>query len=403
MDFWTCDLGHETVFSKQVQRMDFKYSEDQIMLKEMARKFAEQEMLPTLREYEAARKVNHGLLKKMAQLGLRGIHLPGEYGGTGLSYSDAVLIWEELSRVSWTQTLISLGDSVLAGTILVNTANEEQKRRYLGPMCRAEKVIAVAAVEPNAGSDASAIETMAVPDGDEWILNGTKNFITAGGMADTVIVLVQTDKSLGSRGIGLIAVDKNTPGFSSVDVEFVGGLACNAANLSFADCRVPKENMIGAIGKGLKNILSGVNTARLFISAGAVGMAQSCLDACIKYTKERSQFGKPIASFQLMQEAVAKMQAEILSVRWLVYYTAFLMSKGLPHAKELSSAKWLASELAVRASTEAIRIHGAYGCTDDFPVARHYRDAVLTTILGGTTEMHKLTIGRELLGINAML
>jgi alkylation response protein AidB-like acyl-CoA dehydrogenase len=214
---------------------------------------------------------------------------------------------------------------------------------------------------------------------------------------------VQTNKNLGPKGIALIAIDKNTPGFSSVDVELVGGLACNMSNLSFMDCRAPKENLIGHIGKGLKNILTGVNTARLFISAGAVGMAQSCLDACIKYTKERSQFGKPIASFQLMQEAVARTQAEILSVRWLVYYTADLMSRGLQHQKELSSAKWLASKLAVRASAEAIRIHGAYGCTDDYPVAHHYRDAVLTTILGGTTEMHKLNIGRELLGINALV
>lgn len=383
--------------------MNFEFSEDQMMLKNMARKFAEQEMLPSLREYESARKVNHRLLSKMASLGLRGIHLPEEFGGIGLSYSDAVLIWEELSRASWTQTLISLGDSVLAGTILMNSANEEQKRRYLSPMCRAEKVIAVAAVEPNAGSDAAAIETTAVLDGDEWIINGTKNFITGGGIADTVMVLVQTDKSLGPGGIGLLAVDKNTPGISGVDVEFVGGLACDVSNLSFVDCGVPKENLIGDIGKGLRIILAGVNTARLFISAGAVGMAQGCMDACIKYTKERSQFGRPIAGFQLMQEAVAKMQAEILSVRWLVYYTAYLMSRRLPHAKELSSAKWLASELAVRASTEAIRIHGAYGCTDDFPVARHYRDAVLTTILGGTTEIHKLTIGRELLGINAII
>jgi butyryl-CoA dehydrogenase len=383
--------------------MNFKFSEDQMMLKNMARKFAEQEMLPNLQEYESARKVNHGLLKKMASLGLRGIHLPKEYGGIGLSYSDAVLIWEELCRASWTQTLISLGDSVLAGTILMNAANEEQKRRYLNPMCRDQSIMAVAAVEPNAGSDAKAIETMAVPDGDEWIINGSKNFITGGGIADTIMVLVQTDKSLGSRGIGLLAVDKNTPGISCVGIEFVGGLACNVSNLSFVDCRVPKENLIGAIGKGLKNILTGVDTARLFISAGALGMAQSCMDACIKYTKERSQFGKPIAGFQLMQEAVARIQAEILSIRWLVYYTAYLMSQRLPHAKELSSAKWLASELAVHASTEAIRIHGAYGCTDDFPVARHYRDAVLTTILGGTTEIHKLTIGRELLGINAII
>jgi alkylation response protein AidB-like acyl-CoA dehydrogenase len=285
----------------------------------------------------------------------------------------------------------------------VNAASEAQKQRYLPPMCRAESIVAVAAVEPNAGSDASAVETTAVLDGNEWVLNGTKNFITGGGIADVVIVVVQTNKSFGPKGIALIAVDKNTPGLSSVDVEFVGGLACNASNLSFEDCRVPRANLIGEVGKGLKNLLTGVNTARLFISAGAIGMAQSCLDACIKYTKERNQFGRPIASFQLVQEAVARMQAEIMSVRWLVYYTADLMSRGLRHQKELSSAKWLASELAVRASAEAIRIHGAYGCTDDYPVAHHYRDAVLTTILGGTTEMHKLTIGRELLGINALI
>jgi alkylation response protein AidB-like acyl-CoA dehydrogenase len=383
--------------------MNFELSQEQKLLRDMARKFAEQEMLPSLRQYESARKVNDALLKKMAPLGLRGIHIPKEYGGSGLSYSDAVIIWEQLSQASWTQTLISLGDSVLAGTIIMNAASAEQRERYLPPMCRAESFIAVAAVEPNAGSDASAVETTAILDGDEWVVNGTKNFITGGGIADVVIVLVQTNKSLGSKGIALIAIDKNTPGFSSIDVEFVGGLACNASNLSFADCRVPRGNLIGEIGRGLKNILTGVNTARLFISAGAVGMAQGCLDACIKYTKERNQFGKPIASFQLIQEAVARIEAEILSVRWLVYYAADLIGRGLPHQKELSSAKWLASELAVRASAEAIRIHGAYGCTDDYPVAHHYRDAVLTTILGGTTEMHKLTIGRELLGINAMI
>ena len=383
--------------------MNFELSQEQKMLRDMARKFAEQEMLPSLREYESARKVNYALLKKMAPLGLRGIHIPKEYGGSGLSYSDAVIIWEQLSQASWTQTLISLGDSVLAGTILMKIASPEQRERYLPPMCRAESFIAVAAVEPTAGSDASAVETTAVLDGNEWVINGTKNFITGGGIADIAVILVQTNKSLGAKGIALIAIDKNTPGFSSVDVEFVGGLACNASNLSFVDCRVPRENLIGSIGKGLKNILTGVNTARLFISAGAIGMAQSCLDACIKYSKERNQFGRPIASFQLMQEAVARIQAEIMSVRWLVYYTADLMSRGLPHQKELSSAKWLASELAVRASADAIRIHGAYGCTDDYPVAHHYRDAVLTTILGGTTEMHKLTIGRELLEINALV
>ena len=383
--------------------MNFELTEEQVMLWNMTRDFAEREMLPTLKDYERQRKINYELIKKMGSLGLIGAHISQEYGGGGVDYTTAAIIWEQLSWASWTQTLISLGHGVLTGTILMNVASEEQKQKYLPPLCRGEMVMATATVEPNAGSDATAIEATAVLDGDEWVINGTKNFISAGGIADVVLVLVQTDKSQGTRGMALIAVDKGTPGFSSVGVEMVGDWAGDVSNLGFSDCRVPKENLVGEIGRGLQNALTGVDTARLFIAAGAVGMAQSCLDACIKYAKERYQFGKPIASFQLVQETIARMAAEIEAVRWQVYYAAALKSKGVRHAKELSSAKWLATELAVRASAEAIRLHGAYGCTDDFPVEHHYRDAILSTILGGTTEMHKLTIGRELLGINAMV
>jgi butyryl-CoA dehydrogenase len=383
--------------------MNFELTEEQLMLRNMARKFAEQEMLPTLRDYERQRKVNYDVIPKMASLGLIGLQIPQEYGGAGLDYSSAAIIWEQLSWASWTQALVSLGHGVLAGTIIMNAASEEQKQKYLPPMCRGEIIIATAAVEPNAGSDATAVETSAVLDGEEWVINGTKNFISAGGIADTTLVLVQTDKSQGTRGLALIAVDKDTPGFSSVNVEMVGDRAGDLANLGFSDCRVPKDNLVGQVGRGIQNSLTGIDTARLFIAASAVGMAQSCLDACVKYAKERHQFGRPIASFQLVQEAIARMQAETEAIRWQVYYAAELKSKGRPHAKELSAAKWLATELALKVSAEAIRLHGAYGCTDDFPMEHHYRDAVLSTILGGTTEMHKLTIGRELLGINAML
>ena len=383
--------------------MNFELTEEQIMFRDMARKFAKQEMLPTLKEYERQRKVNYDVIKKMGSLGLIGAHIPQEYGGLGLDYTTSAIIWEQLSWASWTQTLVSLGHSVLAGTILMNVASEEQKQKYLPPICRGEMIIAVAAVEPNAGSDAAAIETTAVLNGDDWVINGGKNFISHGGIADMVFVLVQTDKTKGTRGMALIAVDKNTPGFSKSDVEMVGDWAGNIANLGFNDCHVPRDNLVGDIGRGLQNTLIGIDTARLFIAAGAIGMAQSCLDACIKYAKERQQFGKPIASFQLVQEAIARMQAEIETTRWQVYYAAELKSKGAPHTKELSAAKWLATELAVRVSAEAIRLHGAYGCTDDFPVEHHYRDAILSTILGGTTEIHKLTIGRELLGVNAIV
>lgn len=383
--------------------MNFELSEEQIMFRDMVRKFAKQEMLPTLKDYERQRKVNYDVIKKLASLGLVGAHIPQEYGGLGLDYTTSAIIWEQLSWASWTQTLVSLGHSVLAGTILMNVANKEQKQKYLPPICRGEMIIAVAAVEPNAGSDAAAIETSAVLNGDDWVINGGKNFISHGGIADVVLVLLQTDKAKGAKGMAVIAVDKDTKGFSSHEVEMVGDRAGDIANLGFSDCRVPKGNLIGEVGRGLQNSLVGIDTARLFIAAGCVGMAQSCLDASIKYAKERHQFGKPIASFQLVQETIARMQAEISAIRWQVYYAAELKSQGKPHGKELSAAKWLASELAVRVSSEAVRLHGAYGCTDDFPVEHHYRDSVLSTILGGTTEMHKLLIGRELLDINAMV
>jgi alkylation response protein AidB-like acyl-CoA dehydrogenase len=383
--------------------MNFELSEEQIMFRDMARRFAKQEMLPTLKDYERQRKVNYDVIKKMASLGLIGAHIPQEYGGLGLDYTTSTIIWEQLSQVSWTQTLTSVGQCVLAGTILTYAASEEQKKRYLPPLCRGEMIIAMAAVEPNAGSDATAIEASAVLDGDEWVINGNKNFISHGSIADVVLVLVRTDKAKGAKGMAVIAVDKDTPGFSSREVEMLGGRAGDIASLGFSDCRVPKENLVGEVGRGLQNSLVGIDTARLFIAAGGVGMAQGCLDASIKYAKERRQFGKPIASFQLVQETIARMQAEISAIRWQVYYAAELKSQGKPHGKELSAAKWLASELAVRVSNEAVRLHGAYGCTDDFPVEHHYRDSVLSTILGGTTEMHKLLIGRELLDINAMV
>lgn len=383
--------------------MNFELTEEQVMLRSLARNFAEQEMLPKLKEYERQRTINYDVIKKMGSLGLIGAPIPQEYGGAGLDYTSAAIIWEQLSWASWTQTLSSLAHSDVTGTILANAASEEQKRKYLPLMCKGELIMAIGVVEPNAGSDAAAIETTARLDGDQWVINGTKNFITAGGIADMVLTLVQTDRSQGTRGLALIAIEKGTPGFSSTAVEMVGNRAGDMANLAFADCRVPRENLVGEIGQGLQNSLIGIDVARLFVAAGAIGMAQSCLDACIKYTKERHQFGKPIASFQLVQEAIARMEAETEAIRLLVYYAGELKTKGLPHAKELSSAKWLATELAVRVSAEAIRLHGAYGCTDDFPVEHHYRDAVLGTILGGTTEMHKLIIGRELLGINAVV
>jgi alkylation response protein AidB-like acyl-CoA dehydrogenase len=382
--------------------MDFELTEEQSMLQDMAKQFAEREMLPTIRDYERQHKMNYGLIKKMADQGLLAVHMPAEYGGGGLDYVSAVLVWEQLTRISWTQTLASLGYMPLAGTIIVEAGSEEQKQNYLPPLCSGDIVVATAAVEPNVGSDAASIETTAHLDGDYWIINGSKNFITFSGIADVVFVLATTDKSKGTKGIVLIAVDKDTPGYTRTPAQMVGGWTMDMCNINFSDCRVPRENIIGEVGRGLQNNLVGIDSARLFVATSALGVSQGCLDACVKYSLERSQFGNPLASYQLIQETIARMSAEIQAIRWQVYYSAYLKSKKLPHTKELSAAKWLASELAVKTSAEAIRLHGAYGCTDDFPVERHYRDSVLTTILGGTTEMHKLMIGRSLTGINAI-
>jgi alkylation response protein AidB-like acyl-CoA dehydrogenase len=383
--------------------MNFDLSDEQVMFQKMAREFAEREMQPTLREHERTRTINRDLVKKMANQGLLAMHLPEKYGGLDSDYVTSAIVWEQLSKVSWTQTLVSLGHCVLAGSILNKAANNEQKQHFLPAMSRGDLIVAMAAVEPNVGCDASAVETKAVIEGDDLIINGTKNFISAGGIADTIIVLVQTDKRLGSKGLALVAVDKDSPGFTHTPVEMVGGRAGDVSNLAFTDCRVSKKNLIGEIGRGLQNALVGIDTARVFVSAGGIGVAQSCLDACIKYAGERFQFGKPIGSFQLVQDIIARMHAEIQAIRWQVYYAADLKSRDIPHVKELSAAKWLSTELAVRVSAEAVRLHGAYGCAEEYPIERHYRDAIMSTILGGTAEMHKLTIGRELLGINSMV
>ena len=382
--------------------MNFTFSEEQAMLREMARKFADKEMRPRLEELERAGAPAPELVGKMADLGLLAAHLPKEYGGGGLDFVSSAIIWEELSKASWTMTLGSLGHAVLSGTILARAASAEQKEKYLPPLCRGELLFATATVEPDAGSDATAISASAVLEDGRWRLNGTKNFVTGGGTADHILVLAQTDRKLRAKGMVLLLVDRDTPGISIEKVRLVGGRTSDIVNLAFSDCPVPEENTIGPVGRGLHAAFHGIDTARVFITAGALGMAQDCLDSALKYSRERIQFGKEIGNFQLIQETVARLFAEISSLRWQLYYAADLKDRGQAHGKELSAAKWLASELAVRAANEAIRIHGAYGCSDEYPLEHHYRDAVLSTILGGTSEMHKLMIGRELTGFNAM-
>jgi len=384
--------------------MDFTFSEEQIMFRNMTRKFAEQEILPTLRDIERKGEFNRSIIDKLAPLGLLGPHIPEKYGGLGVDYVTYAMIAEQLAWGSWSRALTACGPLSFGGTIIITSGSEEQKEKYLPPICRGEKILSTAHVEPNAGSDAGSIETTAVLDGDHWIINGSKIWITNGAVADVLVVVAQTDKSKGVRGISNFIVETGIHGVSQLEIQgVVGDRSGCQGQIRFTDVHIPKENLIGKIGEGLKNALIGIDTARLFIAAACVGLAQSCIDSSIKYAKERRQFGKPIGSFQLVQEKIAQMAAETEGIRWLVYYTADLKRRGLPHAKEMAMSKWLASELGVRVSAEAMKVFGAYGCSDDFPIEHHYRDAILPVVSAGTNEMQKLIVGRELLGIAAIV
>ena len=382
--------------------MDFAYSEEQRMFRDMARKFAEQEILPALKDNERQEIFDPVIIKKMASQGLLAPHMPQEYGGLGLDYVTSAIIWESLCSASLAVVQAAASGPIQPGSNLLDAGTEDQKKRYLPPVCRGEKILAGAVVEPNAGSDSSMIETTAIQERNFWIINGTKIFITNGEIADAVLFIAQTDKSLGLKGLATFIVEKGTPGLSSTPqkgkISWRGG---SEGTLRFADMKLPLDSQIGETGLALKNALRGIDTARLFLAAGAVGLSQSCLESCLKYAKERVQFGKPIGGHQLIQEIIADMATRIEAARWLTYHAASLKSKGERHIKEMSYAKYFAAETAVWVSTQAVKIHGSFGTIDDYPVGHHYQDAITATILGGTAQMHQLTIGQQLLEIPA--
>lgn len=368
----------------------------------MARRFAEQQMLPTLKECMREEKFDPGLIKRFGDAGLLAPHMPQEYGGLGLDYVTSAIIWEELCKVSLAMTQAVTSGPIQPGTNLLDAGSEEQKKKWLPPVCKGDLIFAGAVVEPNAGSDSSRTETTAVKQQDGWIINGNKIFITNGAEADLVIFTAQLDKSKQGRGIGSFLIEKGTPGFSQIPQRGkISWRAGSEGTLRFADCNLPMENQVSPQGRGLRDALRGIDTARLLLAAGAVGVSQSCLDASIKYAKERVQFGKPIGGHQLIQGTIAEMAAKIEASRLLTYHVADMKSNGIPHIKEMSYAKWFSTETALWVTAQAVKIHGSFGTFDDYPVGRHYQDVITATILGGTAEIHKLTIGRQLLDISA--
>jgi len=382
--------------------MDFELTEQQSMFQDMARKFAEQEILPLVKESVRQEKFDPGIIRKMAAQGLLAPHMPEEYGGLGLDYVTSAIIWENLCWASLAITQAAVSGPIQPATNLLDAGTEDQKTKYLLPVCKGEQIMSGAVVEPNAGSDSSMIETSAVRSSNKWIINGTKIFITNGEIADVILFIAQTDKGQGLKGLATFIVEKDTPGFSSTPqigkISWRGG---SEGTLRFTDMELPLKNQVGEVGRALRDAIRGIDTARLFLAAGAVGLAQSCLEASLRYAKSRVQFGKPIGGHQLIQEIIAEMATRIEASRWLTYRAADLKSRGVRHIKEMSYAKYFATETALWVSSQAIKIHGSFGTIDDYPVGHHYQDAITATILGGTAQMHQLTIGQQLLEMAA--
>ncbi|MBM4454726.1 MAG: acyl-CoA dehydrogenase, partial [Chloroflexi bacterium] len=344
------------------------------------------------------------ITEKLSALGLLGAPIPQEYGGLGADFISYCLICEEIARGSASVFTTMAVQVSLFQFPLLNYASEEQKRKFLPLTTKGELLGCFGLTEPNVGSDASSMETSAVSKDGKWVLNGNKMWISNGGLAHWALIFAQTDKSKRHRGTAAFLVERGTKGFSSKDIHGKMGLkASNTAELILHDCEVPAENMVGQVGDGFRIAMSTLDSGRLSTGAAAVGVAQACIDAAAKYAQERIQFGKPIASFQLIQEMIADMVAETEAARSIVYRAAYLKNSGLPFIREASIAKYFAADVAVRAAQKAIKIHGGYGYSNEYPVERYYRDATGVSLYEGTAEIQKLIIGRETLGTGAFV
>jgi alkylation response protein AidB-like acyl-CoA dehydrogenase len=382
--------------------MDLELSDEQHAVKEMARKFAEEHIAPVARENDVNERFPGDIIQTMGAVGLLGGPIPVEYGGAGLDHISHALVTEEIGKAcSSVRTTISVQIS-LVELSLARWGTEAQKRRYLPELCAGALIGCFGLTEPNAGSDPAGMETTAVADGDSWVLNGQKTWISNGGVAGVAMVFAQTDKRKGNRGIGAFLVDRGTPGFSSRDIHGKLGLrASNTAELILDECRIPKDQMLGQVGDGFKVAMSALDNGRYSVAAGCVGICQGCVDACLRYAKERKQFGRQIGSFQLVQDLIARMIVDTEAARLLVFRAGHLKNRGVRCSREVSIAKYFASEAAVRCALDAIQVHGSYGYSNEYPVERYLRDAKVATIYEGTSQIQKLLIASHDLGIRA--
>lgn len=375
--------------------MDFKLSEEHEMIRKMVRDFAENEVAPTAAVRDEEARFDMEIFREMAQLGLTGIPWPEEYGGIGSDYLAYVLAVEELSRVCASTGVTLSAHTSLAGWPIYKFGTEEQKQQYLRPMAEGSKIGAYGLTEPSSGSDAGAMKTTAEIDGEDYILNGTKIFITNGGIADIYIVFAMTDHESKHKGTSAFIIEKDFPGFSVGKKEKKLGIRSSpTTEIIFDNCRVPKSNLLGEEGEGFLIAMQTLDGGRNGIAAQAVGIAQGALDAAVEYAKERKQFGKPIAANQGIAFKLADMATNIEASRLLTYQAAWLESNGLPYSKQSAMAKLLAGDTAMSVTTEAVQVFGGYGYTKDYPVERFMRDAKITQIYEGTQEIQRLVISR---------
>ena len=378
--------------------IDFSVSENQHMVGQMAKDFAEKHIRPHVMEWDEEQHFPRELFNKLGELGMLSVFVPEEYGGSGFGYFEYVAVIQEIAKVCGSIGLsVAAHNSLCTGHIL-NFANEEQKQKWLPKLATGECLGAWGLTEANTGSDAMRMGTTAILDGDHYIVNGSKNWITHGKSGGIAVVMVRTGEIGSSKGISALVVERGTPGFNAGKKENKLGMrASETTEMIFDNCRVPKENLLGNEGEGFKQAMKVLDGGRISIAALSLGIAKGALEAAVAYSKERHQFGQPISNFQGISFKLADMATQIEAAEMLIMQAADLKNRHQPVTKQAAMAKYYASEVAVKVATEAVQIFGGYGYTKDFPVEKYYRDAKLCTIGEGTSEIQKIVIAREAL------
>jgi alkylation response protein AidB-like acyl-CoA dehydrogenase len=383
--------------------LDFGLTDEQQLIRETARAFCDREIAPFAREWDRSERMDPGIVGMLADVGFLGCALPEEHGGMGLDTASYCLVMEELGRAdSSVRGIVSVNNG-LAGKTIAKWGTDEQHSEWLPQMCSGEALGCYALTEPGSGSDPASLVTRAERDGDSWVLNGSKIFITLGSWAGVALVFARSGGE-GPRGISCFLVPTDSSGFSARKIDGKLGLrAQDTAELFLEGVRVPDSARLGDEGAGFKVAMSALDNGRISLAAGSVGIAQGCIDAYVAYSSERRQFGKPIGAFQLVQELIADMAVETEAARMMTWRAAYLADTGQPYTLAASQAKYYASEVAVRAANAAVQVHGGYGYVDEFPVAKYLRDARVSTLYEGTSQIQKLLIGRALTGESAFV